>query len=214
MHSHISRGAAMAVVALLVAAPAAAQAKTTPADRAFVREMVPHHRMAVEMAEMARMQADHRRIKTLAKSIIDDQNAEIRELTAIRKRLNVKPLPTGHEEHQTMMRDAQTLGLTMEEMGMSMDMDELDAAKPFDRAFIDMMITHHQGAIRMWRMLVTAGEWPDVQPLADRGQLTDLGVLVLDDALGQPPDPRMVGVDAGHLGHLDRHRVRRPRSSA
>jgi len=30
-------------------------------------------------------------------------------------------------------------------------MDELDGAKPFDRTFIDMMITHHQGAIRMAR---------------------------------------------------------------
>jgi uncharacterized protein (DUF305 family) len=166
MHSRISRGAAMAVVALLVAAPAAAQAKTTPADRAFVREMVPHHRMAVEMAEMARTQASHTRIKTLAKSIIEDQNAEIRELSAIRKRLHVKPLPTGHEEHETMMRDAETLGLTMEEMGMSMDMDELDGAEPFDRTFIDMMITHHQGAIRMARAELATGSNAQLRAIA------------------------------------------------
>ena len=157
MHSPISRGAAIAVVAVLAAAPAAAQARTTPADRAFVREMVPHHRMAVGMADMARMQAMHGQIKTLAKQIITAQNAEILELTAIRKRLNVKPLPTGHDEHATMMRDARTLGLSMDDMGMSMDMNELDGAKPFDRAFIDMMITHHRGAIRTARAELAKG---------------------------------------------------------
>jgi uncharacterized protein (DUF305 family) len=166
MHSRISRGAALAAVALAVAAPAAAQAKTTPADRAFVREMVPHHEMAVEMAEMARMEADHRRIKTLAKSIIEDQNAEIRQLTAIRKRLNVKPLPSGHDEHEAMMRDGETLGLTMDEMGMDMDMDELEGAKPFDKAFIDMMITHHQGAIRMARAELDRGGNAELRAIA------------------------------------------------
>jgi uncharacterized protein (DUF305 family) len=180
MHSRISRGAALAAVALAVAAPAAAQAKTTPADRAFVREMVPHHEMAVEMAEMARMKADHRRIKTLAKSIIEDQNAEIRQLTAIRKRLNVKPLPSGHDEHEAMMRDAETLGLTMDEMGMDMDMDELEGAKPFDKPFIDMMITHHQGAIRMARAELDKGGNAQLRAIAraiisaQKREITDL----------------------------------------
>jgi uncharacterized protein (DUF305 family) len=36
-------------------------------------------------------------------------------------------------------------------------MDELDGAKPFDRKFIDMMITHHQGAIRMARAELAKG---------------------------------------------------------
>jgi uncharacterized protein (DUF305 family) len=112
------------------------------------------------------MQATHQRIKTLAKSIIDDQNAEIRRLTAIRKRLEVKPLPSGSAEHEAMMRDAETLGLSMDEMGMDMDMDELDAAKPFDRAFIDMMITHHQGAIRMARAELAKGRSSQLRAIA------------------------------------------------
>jgi uncharacterized protein (DUF305 family) len=157
MYRRICRGAALAAVALLAAVPTVAQAKVTPTDRAFVREMIPHHRMAVDMAEMARMDADHQQIKTLAKSIIEDQNAEIRQLTAIRKSLKVKPLPAGDAEHEAMMRDADTLGLSMESIGMDMNMDELDGAKPFDRKFIDMMITHHQGAIRMARAELAKG---------------------------------------------------------
>jgi uncharacterized protein (DUF305 family) len=166
MNRRIPRVAALAVVALIAAAPAAAQAKITPTDRAFVREMIPHHEMAVEMAEMAEMQATHARLKTLAASIVADQNAEIRELTAIRKRLKVKPLPGGHEEHEAMMRDAETLGLAMEDMGMDMDTDELDGAKPFDRKFIDMMITHHQGAIRMARAELAKGTSAQLRKIA------------------------------------------------
>jgi uncharacterized protein (DUF305 family) len=167
MYRRICRAAALAAVALLTALPGAAQAKgVTATDRAFVREMVPHHEMAIEMAEMARRQATHQRIKTLAKSIIEDQNAEIRRLTAIRKRLEVKPLPSGSADHEAMMRDAETLGLSMDEMGMDMDMDELDAAKPFDRAFIHMMITHHQGAIRMARAELAKGRSSQLRAIA------------------------------------------------
>jgi uncharacterized protein (DUF305 family) len=157
MYRRICRGAALLAVALLGVVPAAAQAKVTAADRAFVREMIPHHRMAVDMAEMALMQA---------KSIIEDQNAEIRELTAIRTSLKVKPLPSGHGEHEAMMRDADTLGVSMEEMGMDMNMDELDGAKPFDRKFIDMMIPHHQGAIRMARAELAKGTSAQLRKIA------------------------------------------------
>jgi uncharacterized protein (DUF305 family) len=146
MNRRIPRVAALAVVALMAAGPAVAQGKITPVDRAFVREMIPHHRMAVGMADMAEMQATHARLKTLAASIVEDQNAEIRELTAIRKRLKVKPLPGGHEEHEAMMRDADTRGLSMDEMGM--------------------MITHHQGAIRMARAELAKGTSGQLRRLA------------------------------------------------
>jgi uncharacterized protein (DUF305 family) len=166
MNRRICRGAALAAVALLAGLPTTAQAKVTATDRAFVREMIPHHRMAVDMAEMARMHATHKQIKTLAKSIIQAQNAEIREMTVIRKSLKVKPLPSGSGEHEAMMRDADTLGLTMEQMGMDMNMDDLDGAKPFDRKFIDMMIPHHQGAIRMARAELAKGTSAKLRKIA------------------------------------------------
>jgi uncharacterized protein (DUF305 family) len=167
MYRRICRGAALAAVSLLAVVPAVAQAKgVTATDRAFVREMIPHHRMAVDMAEMARMDASHQQINTLAKSIIEGQNAEIRELTAIRKSLGVKPLPGGDEGHELMMRDADTFGLTMDQMAMDMDMDELHGAGPFDRKFIDMMIPHHQGAIRMARAELAKGRSAKLRAIA------------------------------------------------
>ena len=151
MQFKIAATIAAAAFALIAAGggQAVAASKATAVDRAFVREMVPHHQIAVEMAQMAEMQGEHADIKTLAAAIVEDQTAEIGSLKRIARRLGVTPAkPSDHEQ---MMRDAEALGLSMDEMGMSMDMDELDGAKPFDREFIDMMITHHRGAIRMAR---------------------------------------------------------------
>lgn len=39
--------------------------------------------------------------------------------------------------------------MTDAQLGMAGDMSALDGAQPFDRAFIDAMVPHHQGAIRM-----------------------------------------------------------------
>jgi uncharacterized protein (DUF305 family) len=47
-----------------------------------------------------------------------------------------------------------------------MNMDELDGAKPFDRKFIDMMITHHQGAIRMARAELAKGHSTRLRAIA------------------------------------------------
>jgi uncharacterized protein (DUF305 family) len=144
----IGAAAVLAVGILGGTTPAVeAAAKANAVDRAFVRQMIPHHEMAIEMANMVEMQGAHAKLKTAAKEIVDDQTAEIATLKRIAQRLGVTPGSV--DDHEQMMRDADTLHLSMDEMGMSMDMDELDGAKPFDRKFIDMMILHHQGAIRM-----------------------------------------------------------------
>jgi uncharacterized protein (DUF305 family) len=156
------RAAIAALCVLAVTAPATvASAKGTgnETDRAFVREMVPHHQMAVEMAEMARMDADHKKIRLLAKRVIRAQDAEISRMRAIAKTLGVTPeaMPEDGQMSEQMMKDLDTLGVSMDDSGMMMDMHELHGAKPFDRKFIDMMIPHHQGAIRMARAEVAKG---------------------------------------------------------
>jgi uncharacterized protein (DUF305 family) len=51
-------------------------------------------------------------------------------------------------------------------MGMDMDMTALEDAKPFDKAFIDAMIPHHQGAIAMAEELLKNGEQPALRDMA------------------------------------------------
>lgn len=50
------------------------------ADRMFLRMMIPHHQLAVDMAEDALVSAEHEELKTLAQEIIDGQSAEITEM--------------------------------------------------------------------------------------------------------------------------------------
>ncbi len=49
-------------------------------DKEFVRQMISHHQMAVMMAKMASERAAHSQIRTLTKSIIKSQNAEISKM--------------------------------------------------------------------------------------------------------------------------------------
>ncbi len=62
------------------------------------------------------------------------------------QKLGVDPdtMPMGGQMSSGMMTGANTLGLLMNQMGKSMNMISLGTAKPFDRAFIDMMIPHHR----------------------------------------------------------------------
>ena len=158
-----ARCAALAAVLALPAAgasPALAAGKANDTDRAFVRQMVPHHQMATEMAEMAKTDGEHAKIRRLARKIVKAQSAEIRRLKRIAENLGVTPaeMPMGGEMSEQTMRDLETLGVSEEQSGMAMDMSELEGAEPFDRMFIDMMIAHHRGAIRMARAELDEGE--------------------------------------------------------
>lgn len=127
----------------------------TGIDTAFVSEMVPHHEGAIRMARLAQEKADHPEIVALADAIIASQSTEIDQMNRMRQRL-----PHG-DQHQA------TMGMDDSMMGMDMDMGALENAKPFDREFIDEMIPHHQGAIRMARMELSDGNDQEVKDLAD-----------------------------------------------
>jgi len=128
-------------------------------EGAFVRGMVPHHESAIEMARIAEKKAEHPEIRTLAGNIVAAQTEEIMMLNSIHQRLYGEPV--GSMDHGSM-------GLNDEMMGMSMDPMTLKDAKPFDREFIDMMVAHHQGAIRMAQIQVADGEDGQTTSLAER----------------------------------------------
>ena len=135
--------------------PAASEQVTgNGVDRALVDQMRPHHELAVEMAEIAERRGQSRFVKDLAADIIRTQTAEIKTLRSIAARLEaagVKATDLGVPEHQT---------------GMTADLSRLRTADPFDRAFIDMMIPHHQGAIRMGRAELAKGRSDRAKALA------------------------------------------------
>lgn len=123
-------------------------------DLAFVQEMIPHHKSAVSMATIAKQQGEHPEIKSLAANIIASQNTEITQMQKISTTLKADGVKAGD------------LGLDDSMMGMSMNDAALMKADPFDKAFVDMMVPHHQGAIRMARVELAKGKSPQAKKLA------------------------------------------------
>lgn len=142
---------------------------TLTTDGAFVQLMAPHHRSAIDMAAFAATKSDRAEIKRLAASISTSQEKEITELRAIGSRLGVTVDDAGGHgaNHNGTVAAEKQLGLTTEEAGMMMDASALNNAKEFDREFIDMMIPHHQGAIRMARAVIARGSDADTKKLAE-----------------------------------------------
>lgn len=127
-------------------------------DAAFVNDMVPHHQSAVEMAELARTQAEHAAIRRLAADVISAQNREIAAMRSVEEDLaNAHGAHMGSDDHMSGDEHAR---------GMNMDPQDLRGTKPFDREFIDMMVPHHQGAIVMAKEELAKGKNPTLRKLA------------------------------------------------
>ncbi len=124
-------------------------------DKAFIDVMVPHHQGAIAMAEVALKNAEHGEIIQLSRNIISSQQAEIEELKSIKQ-----------EEFGTSNVPMEMSQEQMRGMGMMMDPQQLANQKPFDEAFIDAMIPHHQSAIEMAQVALENSDNPKIKELA------------------------------------------------
>jgi uncharacterized protein (DUF305 family) len=124
-------------------------------DRRFIDAMVPHHQGAIAMAEVALKNAEYEEIIRLSRNIISSQQAEIEELKSIKQEeFGTSNVPM--EMNQEQMRS----------MGMMMDPQQLANKEPFDKAFIDAMIPHHQSAIYMAQVASEKSKIPEIEELA------------------------------------------------
>lgn len=148
--------------------PGASPAATHPpeavhtADQMFIDMMVPHHQGAVEMARMAEQRAEHPELKAMAATMITAQQSEIDQMKSWRKSW------FGSDEVPAMgasMDHGDMPGMKSME-GMKADMERLKTATPFDLAFLDAMIPHHEGAVEMATDVQTKSEKAEVKELA------------------------------------------------
>ena len=68
-----------------------ASADFNAADEMFVTMMIPHHQSAIDMAKVELEQGDDEGTRALAQKVIDAQEAEIAEMTALLKAMGVEP---------------------------------------------------------------------------------------------------------------------------
>lgn len=129
-------------------------------DGAFIEEMTAHHESAIEMAEIASERGQNPEIQSLAREIIASQGAEIAEMEQIHQRLF--DAPVGEVEHDSLGLDADAMGMAHDPMTLQEVGDE-----EFDQEFIDMMIPHHQGAIRMARIELADGQDEELQRISE-----------------------------------------------
>lgn len=132
------------------------------ADVEFAKGMIPHHRQAVEMADLATTRASDPKVKDLAARIKKAQEPEIATMTGWLEDWGEKVPAEGADDGEMDMEMGTSGMMSQEEMG------ELEKAsgQGFDRLFLTMMIRHHESAIAMAETEVEKGRFPPAQGLA------------------------------------------------
>lgn len=126
-------------------------------DIYFMRMMIPHHTQALEMVVLAPGRAKHPQVLAIADRIRSAQLPEIAYMRSWLAARNLSIEDPGHD-HGTMP------GMQARER-----LDALRAATgdAFDRLFVEMMVSHHEGAVKMAVDLMGSGKNDEVEALAN-----------------------------------------------
>ena len=135
-------------------------------DRLFIDMMVPHHEGALEMARIALERAERPEIKRLAEDILRSQDEEIARMRQWRQQWYGSP-ETPPMSRMPMLRGMEGMGDAPHAMDMAKDVEQLRLATgPFDAAFIDAMVPHHQSGIDAARLALRQASRPEIRNLA------------------------------------------------
>jgi uncharacterized protein (DUF305 family) len=146
-----------------------------PADVSFTTAMIPHHRQAVQMAEMVAGRGASAQVTELANAIKAAQQPEIDQMTAMLKAWNA-PVPTGGHDMSTMEGMPGTTSSSHADHGSMAGMMTAEqmaglgkaSGAAFDQRFLTLMIAHHQGAVDMAATELRDGANTDAKALAQR----------------------------------------------
>lgn len=132
------------------------------ADITYVQDMIVHHRQAMDMALLAPSRAESAKLKSLADRIKAAQGPEIQFMTSWLREQEQK-VPEHHAAHEGMP------GMATPEQ-----MEALKAAtgKDFDQMFLQLMINHHLGAIKMSEQVLGGGKHIRIEELASDVSVT------------------------------------------
>lgn len=127
--------------------------------------MIPHHRQALEMAELAADRAASAQVKDLAARVEKAQDPEIKTMSGWLKSWGEEVPEAGESmpgmDHGThsgmpgMMDDAEMTKL------------EKASGKEFDALFLNLMVEHHEGAVDMAETEKSKGAYEPATAMAD-----------------------------------------------
>lgn len=135
-------------------------------DLRFIDAMLLHHQGAIDMAEEALEKSDRTEIKQLAQAIVDAQQQEIQQMQNWRQAwypdAGEQPVMYHAEMGHMMPMSAEM----QSSMTMSEDLGAADAE--FDLRFINAMVPHHEGAVKMAAEALEKSDRPEIQELAQQ----------------------------------------------
>jgi len=143
------------------------------ADVMFAQMMIPHHQQAVAMAKLAATRASMGEVKKLATAIEGAQQPEIDKMTGWLKSWGASMPSSGGMSGSSpgsMSGGSMSPGSIGSGNGMmsAADMTKLGklSGMAFDKAFLQMMIRHHQGAVTMAKTEQAQGRADDAKTMA------------------------------------------------
>jgi uncharacterized protein (DUF305 family) len=157
-----------------------------PYDQRFLDAMIPHHEMAVQSAQHMIADSAHPELRDLAQRIIAGQQAEIAQMQQWRSawytdttRSEAAPGMMGGMMSSGMMSSGM---MNSSMMGGGMMGSNVDP----DRMFLQMMIPHHEAAIRMAEDALQQATHPEIRTLAEqimttqRAEITEMRQYLRD----------------------------------
>jgi uncharacterized protein (DUF305 family) len=158
-------GSSTATATATAASGAPAAGDKNEADTLFATMMIPHHAQAIEMADLALSQATDPKVKALAPKIKGAQGPEITRMSGW---LTGWGAPVPSTAGGSGMSSMSGMGEQTGGMMSAQEMSDLGAATgaAFDRMWLKMMITHHEGAVAMAKDELAQGANPEAKQLA------------------------------------------------
>jgi uncharacterized protein (DUF305 family) len=147
------------------------QQQHNKADVVFLQNMVLHHTQAITMSQIARNQASAAQVKDLAARIETEQSPQIQQMNSLLSEWGIPaPATPGGTGTTNAVGHGQLPGTV--------------SGAGFDRAFLEMMIVHHQDAVNISQIELAQASNPATRNLAqqiisvDQAQINEMQTLL------------------------------------
>jgi uncharacterized protein (DUF305 family)/uncharacterized cupredoxin-like copper-binding protein len=184
-------------------------ATTEDFDLAFIAAMIPHHQMAVMMAQVATMRAEHPELQALAQTMIDDQQREIEQMQAWRAAWSGATTPematSGQGVATTTARGqtgAEQIAVTLTEFSIDLAPTTLHTGRPYSFVVTNEGTVPHEFVVE--RLGATH------EPLADGDQMAMVEGIAPGESRALAwtfADPGSYQLACHELGHYEAGQV-------